>query len=741
MGLASRLPTVGRSSPHSNRTYSPFASCFNPTIMADDVLRISQESLLRSGRESPPGSKVSLAEASGMESQSASNSALLLNEDSDAYSDSNQPNPDSEEKPILDKNESDLSEEELRRLFDDEEIEHFLGLFADAVSEVALPNVPDGENEYFGNFIEMEDEIQAPDLPPVQSCGSGWFSVDSAKVPAAARIPPSASNTRCISEYIAFSYLLPVLPQARPRPQRFTVGRLRIAIQRLYLVAHPAYGEFFFRLTRLATWRNRSVSALYCTLFWLLWYHNLLMPATFFRILCSLLRRRLVPYLTLEELRKRRREAAEAEALGEQIQARLGTASPSGFLEAWRIYRIFSKPKKVKQNRTGASPNEKDKKKSTEKQQERQKGKANAGEKDQDHAAESVANPARDTTREQDDGSTVLDNPNENQEEENGFKRALLNSISDLADMHERIKNIFLWRLPSTSRTYSALLVFLTILTIYLPTKYIVKTALFIVGFLYWHVIPIMAALPAPDRERLPPLFETAPTDAEYAMGLISERIARGEDIRPRTKQATKKSKRTSVPAPSKSTTSLVGDNRAFEASVLPDTDARLTRNKGTEENVQPLGRPGEVNWRKWGERAKEVKEWTMKGRKKDEDENDTCEGSASDTHTFLAHYKASPGTLSISRAALFFTPVKSARPQIRIALDDVRGVKKIGLRSMPGLSIRWQRSPDSGSYNRMTPDAMRDFEVMEEKFWWVGGRDEVFARLVGLGGRKWLNV
>lgn len=74
--------------------------------------------------------------------------------------------------------------------------------------------------------------------------------------------------------------------------------------------------------------------------------------------------------------------------------------------------------------------------------------------------------------------------------------------------------------------------------------------------------------------------------------------------------------------------------------------------------------------------------------------------------------------------------------------MDDMRGVKKIGMNAIPGLSIKWQRSLASGSYNETDAgEASAESEIVEEKFRWVGGRDEVFARLVGSGGRKWLKV
>jgi hypothetical protein len=69
-----------------------------------------------------------------------------------------------------------------------------------------------------------------------------------------------------------------------------------------------------------------------------------------------------------------------------------------------------------------------------------------------------------------------------------------------------------------------------------------------------------------------------------------------------------------------------------------------------------------------------------------------------------------------------------SANARITIALKDLRGVKKMGL--LKGLSLRWRPSQDDSSVTEK-----------EEKFMWVGDRDELFARLIGQDGRRWLKA
>jgi GRAM domain-containing protein 4 len=69
-----------------------------------------------------------------------------------------------------------------------------------------------------------------------------------------------------------------------------------------------------------------------------------------------------------------------------------------------------------------------------------------------------------------------------------------------------------------------------------------------------------------------------------------------------------------------------------------------------------------------------------------------------------------------------------SPTAKITIAVSDLRGVKKTGL--LKGLSLRWAETQED--------EGMRE---KEEKFIWVGERDELFARLIGPDGRRWLKV
>lgn len=92
----------------------------------------------------------------------------------------------------------------------------------------------------------------------------------------------------------------------------------------------------------------------------------------------------------------------------------------------------------------------------------------------------------------------------------------------------------------------------------------------------------------------------------------------------------------------------------------------------------------------------------------------------------FPAQHTLGPGLITLAPTIFYFTPLVSSTAKVTIPFGDLRGVKKTGL--FKGLSLRW---------------ALNDGDAVEkeEKFMWVGDRDELFARLIGPDGRRWLKV
>ena len=94
----------------------------------------------------------------------------------------------------------------------------------------------------------------------------------------------------------------------------------------------------------------------------------------------------------------------------------------------------------------------------------------------------------------------------------------------------------------------------------------------------------------------------------------------------------------------------------------------------------------------------------------------------------FIAQHSSGPGLITLTGETLYFTPLTSSAPSSVIPLTKITGIKKKN--PLKGLSISW----NSG---------MNDGQSMEakESFQWIGGRDELFARLISANGQRWVNV
>jgi hypothetical protein len=148
--------------------------------------------------------------------------------------------------------------------------------------------------------------------------------------------------------------------------------------------------------------------------FWFLWYQNLLLPCLFLRILYSLARRKLFPYPTLAELRAHRQEIDRANEFGQELSTRISASSSLGVKEIWRLFRVFNKSKKEKVRKLASDKTTRDR---------------------------APQNPLLDDQDPDKEISTVLDSEESTKlSQENDVKRAILQSLADIADLHERVK-------------------------------------------------------------------------------------------------------------------------------------------------------------------------------------------------------------------------------------------------------------------------------------------------------------
>lgn len=245
-------------------------------------------------------------------------------------------------------------------------------------------------------------------------------------------------------------YIVPLLPEEPVVPPAFTLGRFRLTVQRLFLAVRPIYLPFLTRLYRLATWKDpgRSLAfclvreALECTfwrtdirdqLFWFLWLQDLLLPALILRILYALVRRRIFPYPTLEELRERRQEVQRADIFSAEVSKSLTASSRSGVKEVWRLFRVYNKTRKELLKSKSPSGHSGEGK-------EHGHGKSRSVTDLLGEVSGRTSGGAAPEEVEQADLADANEMVADETPEEQDLKRLGLHILSDIADLHERVK-------------------------------------------------------------------------------------------------------------------------------------------------------------------------------------------------------------------------------------------------------------------------------------------------------------
>ncbi|KAG1757589.1 hypothetical protein EDB19DRAFT_1901101 [Suillus lakei] len=573
------------------------------------------------------------------------------------------PSPMSSQTELSGSLEQDMSEARLRQLYDEEEIERYLHLFSAYVTEVRLPGalrstVQVKAKSSSSSSLHLPRLPKPPPLPP-RPFSRRTSEQAEPPTPLSPALPPRPVDPSW-SEQIALKYILPTLPPIPHPPPPFALKRLKLTSQRFFLAVVPPYQAFFLSMANLALWRDPQRSGLCCAAFWGLWLYDLLLPALMFRILWEMLSRRLLPYPTLESLQMRRKDSERAREFGDEVQDRLSAPS----MGPKDIFQLF------KSHRSAAKSKLKSVAKDTVALQTGPTG--DGGDADEDEAA------------------TVLD---DDTQEEQDIKRELLHLLNTIADIHERIKNVFIWRRPAVSRRYAIILAVVTVFTLIIPAHYLAKLIYGSCGILFWHATPVLAALPPGARARLPGPLTDAPTDADYAIEIITQRIARGEEIKPPRKP---------------------------RSSSAPSSRSQTQTNDG-------------VDWKKWGTRVAHGKSLLSEGKQRLSSGQVNTVGLTSatlrdeETHTYPAHHTSAPGLITLTATTVYFTALASQQAKLIIPRENLCGVKKTGL--MKGLLISWVEDEEG-----------RGKEI-EEKFHWVGNRDELFARLLGPDGARWMRI
>ncbi|KAF6767183.1 hypothetical protein PSEUBRA_003088 [Kalmanozyma brasiliensis GHG001] len=95
-----------------------------------------------------------------------------------------------------------------------------------------------------------------------------------------------------------------------------------------------------------------------------------------------------------------------------------------------------------------------------------------------------------------------------------------------VADFHEKVKNLILWRNPAASRRTMILFGVLNLFVTFAPSHYISKTVFFFLGITFFCLLPLQSYFPSHRKALSPFWWGTfgAPTDAQFAVQLLRKR-------------------------------------------------------------------------------------------------------------------------------------------------------------------------------------------------------------------------
>ncbi|CEL56120.1 hypothetical protein RSOLAG1IB_07573 [Rhizoctonia solani AG-1 IB] len=639
--------------------------------------------------------------------------------------------------------EQELTDTQLRRLYDDEEIERFLAVFSKATPSVSsgnhgktavLRSNGQGRQGLEFDVYEVDDSDTETDV------GEPWTYFNSSDGQSAINTPPTTPGpstpveTRASSQqpptptYLSARIVAWIIPRLPPAPiappHRFRVSDFRLAGQRLYLGTYPFYASFFADLAKLATWSDWDRSARVCAVWWIFWYFNLLLPALFGKILVSLMRRRVVPYPSLKALRERRRLSRGAEDIGDTVE---GYGAATSFFGTRGVPGIgqgggdMGMRNLLKMTRTII------------------KGKSKKGkEKAKDAGNHAAAQMGLSSEEEEDELEHQID--------EEDWRTSALKTMEDIADIHERVRNLWLWRREQSSRIYTLVLALILVFVTFTPAQILAKTTYAVIGVFYWFIIPILLAMPPDARKRLPPPLFDVPTDAEYAMSLMSIRVAKGESIVPASLRNGREHGRArrfiaSINPDSTATPATPHKNikdgdpnadqdvhsmrqEAEEKEAVVSHERAVARDVGTTEGEGvpfTAGPPAEVGTLDRLKSSIEASTADLLG-KGDDDSTESLQGIGA-PQSVPANHKATPGMLNLNSEGISFTPLLSNKPRMQVPLECVQGVKKTNRTS--GLRVRY----------------LSEGIEHEDVFRFVPNRDEIFGKLVGWGGKRWKKV
>ncbi|ORY28963.1 hypothetical protein BCR39DRAFT_533345 [Naematelia encephala] len=518
-----------------------------------------------------------------------------------------------------------------RRKLEDAEIERYLTHFAKHVDHLRVPVVakpevverPRIQDYTTSTLMARRRQLEAVRREDQETLASNDEAT--AKDPETPDVLAFSDASEI--EWIAFvsAYLRYLVGPSTPPPpvEPFTLSRLRSNTERLYTVARPCWESFGQTVGDVLLWRNKLVTGTVVFTYFMLVTTSLLLPALLLAPLYPILKHRFFPPSIAQQYQASLAASSRADEISDLTEDLIDNAEEdTSALEPGQGIGVsvnFSGPTEYLRASVGE---------------------ARAG------LGSETASQAENVKRGK--GKNRLRRGLHKLETEYGSAAVVV--VGDLADLHEKVKNLYLWRSPRAANAFIAMLLSASIGAHFCPLWILVKLFQIAIGAVLFIIVPLIAA-----QERYEPMSwmaGSAPTDAEYAMELLKKRGISGESlvVGPSPSSMTKKDKLKDVSGRSSKWLETArqiaaGESQIKLAFAAPSADVAGQTTKGTDSASMAQRGPRLVL------------------SQRDSSGHDRVS-------TYLAQYGRSPGNLRVSPEGISFHPLIPAR--IKVTPNEV---------------------------------------------------------------------
>ncbi|KAJ1028365.1 hypothetical protein NDA16_001535 [Ustilago loliicola] len=210
-----------------------------------------------------------------------------------------------------------------------------------------------------------------------------------------------------------------------------------------------------------------------------------------------------------------------------------------------------------------------------------------------------------------------------------------------VADFHEKIKNLILWRNTAATRRTLVMFGVLNLFVTFAPSQYISKAVFFLLGITFFCLLPLQSYFPS-HRKALSPLWWAtfgAPTDAQFAVQLLRKR-------------------------------NLDVDRFAGQLSTAEDIRRAVRSQGGSKVKPCPDRREEGIAYDEIEDPARATLDYV-------EMSNDTMLKPRK-LGSFFCQYKGLPGRLHVNTKYLYFTPLHSpSHKRGRTPVDAIKSIVK----------------------------------------------------------------